>query len=163
MHSYFDLTYFREVRQIYSNIFVHFLVQIQTTRKTLFKNCFCKWIKNALPTSVESIENFTGHGNLILHIQLMYMVVIITNCYYRVTLVDPWFAKRILMTNGKLLAFLHFFLQMNVDIQKDQQCLSMYHITENGLMIKLKKVGLTPVFMSTWCPKHQQYLWKKHV
>jgi hypothetical protein len=62
------------------------------------------------------------------------------NCYSRVTLVDPWFAGRILMENGKLLASFHGV--QNVDIQKDQESTSMYHITENGLMIALKNVGL---------------------
>ena len=57
------------------------------------------------------------------------------------TLVDPWFAGRILMKNGKLLASFHGV--QNVDIQKDQESTSIYHITENGLMITLKNVGLT--------------------
>ena len=64
-----------------------------------------------------------------------------TNCYSRVTLVDPWFAGKILMKNGKLLALFHGVAKI-VDIQKNQECLSMYHITENGLMIVLKNVGL---------------------
>ena len=46
------------------------------------------------------------------------------------------------MKNGKLLASVHG-QTFHVDIQKDQECLSMYHITENGLMIVLKNVGLT--------------------
>ena len=45
------------------------------------------------------------------------------------------------MKNGKLLASFH--MVWNVDTQKDQECWSMYHITENGLMIILKNVGLT--------------------
>ena len=69
----------------------------------------------------------------------MYMVSK-RNCYSRVTRVDPWFAGRILMKNGKLLASFHGV--QNVDIQKDQESTSMYHITENGLMIALKNVGL---------------------
>ena len=32
MHSFFDLTYFREVGQKYKNIFVRFLVQIKTSK-----------------------------------------------------------------------------------------------------------------------------------
>ena len=71
-------------------------------------------------------------------------ICIITNCYSRMTLVDPWFAGRMLTTNGKLRALFH--LVQHVDIQTDQQCLSIYHITENGL---INNVGLTPVFMST--------------
>ena len=71
-------------------------------------------------------------------------ICIITNCYSRMTLVDPWFAGRMLTTNGKLRALFH--LVQHVDIQTDQQCLSIYHITENGL---INNVGLAPVFMST--------------
>ena len=123
------------------------LLMPQLIQFAKFNNFFCVYwfLGKNIATFVHPVWKLP---NLYCHIgqplSVLYMVST-TNCLSRVTLVDLWFAGRILKKNGKLLACIHLVV-INVDISgQKEECMSIYRIIKHGLII-VSKVGWTPSF-----------------